>query len=119
MGSENLKEIFFNLKKFYEFFGNYETKFRKLETTVSRVRKSFAFSKIQRILTPEETMFLRPQNEVLQAAKIEVREKCYAFFYTGGNLFPRPQKPEVFAGIKNRRFFKIFACFVFEGSFLF
>jgi hypothetical protein len=27
----------------YEFFGNYETKFRKLETIVSRVRKMLTF----------------------------------------------------------------------------
>ncbi|MEN6293909.1 MAG: hypothetical protein ABFD07_18065 [Methanobacterium sp.] len=38
-----------------------------------------------------------------------------AFFYPGGNLFPRPQKPMVFAGVKNLRFLTadkqyLFAC---------
>jgi hypothetical protein len=45
-------------------------------------------------------------------------EKCYAFFYTGGNEISSATKNHrFFVGIKNHRFFKIFTCFVFEGFF--
>ncbi|MEL7671953.1 hypothetical protein [Methanobacterium sp.] len=58
-------------------------------------------------LTSMEKFFIFPieknkacKNYVFAAAKRSLR-KCATFSFAGGNLFPRPQKPLVFAGIKN------------------
>lgn len=51
--------------------------------------------------------------KIFDVPKIKVREKCVAFFYTGGNEISSATKNHrFFVGIKNHRFFKIFVNFV-------